>query len=36
MPDLACFGKAMANGFPLAAVVGRAEPMKVFERSSSR
>ena len=26
-PDLAAFGKAMANGFPLAAVVGRAAPM---------
>jgi glutamate-1-semialdehyde 2,1-aminomutase len=26
-PDLATFGKAMANGFPLAAVVGRAEVM---------
>jgi glutamate-1-semialdehyde 2,1-aminomutase/spore coat polysaccharide biosynthesis protein SpsF len=27
-PDLACFGKAVANGFPLAALVGRAELMK--------
>ena len=27
VPDLASFGKAMANGFPLAAVVGRAGPM---------
>jgi glutamate-1-semialdehyde 2,1-aminomutase len=27
-PDLAAFGKAMANGFPLAAVVGRAGPME--------
>jgi glutamate-1-semialdehyde aminotransferase len=27
VPDLASFGKAMANGFPLAAVVGRAAPM---------
>ncbi|HVE77357.1 MAG TPA: aminotransferase class III-fold pyridoxal phosphate-dependent enzyme [Gemmatimonadaceae bacterium] len=26
-PDLATFGKAMANGFPLAAVVGRADVM---------
>jgi len=26
-PDLACFGKAMANGLPLSAVVGRAEIM---------
>lgn len=30
-PDLACFGKAMANGFPLSAVVGRRELMKVFD-----
>ena len=27
-PDLAIFGKAMANGFPLAAVVGRADVME--------
>jgi len=31
IPDLACFGKAMANGFPLAAVVGRGEVMRLFE-----
>ena len=31
VPDLACFGKAMANGFPLAAVVGRREIMEVFD-----
>jgi glutamate-1-semialdehyde 2,1-aminomutase/spore coat polysaccharide biosynthesis protein SpsF len=30
-PDLACFGKGMANGFPLAAVVGSADAMRVFE-----
>ncbi len=30
-PDLACFGKAMANGFPLSAVVGRAEIMQIFD-----
>lgn len=30
-PDLACFGKAMANGFPLSAIVGRAEYMGLFE-----
>ena len=30
-PDLACFGKAMANGFPLSAIVGRAEVMRLFE-----
>lgn len=31
-PDLACFGKAMANGFPLSAIVGRAEVMSWFEQ----
>jgi glutamate-1-semialdehyde 2,1-aminomutase/spore coat polysaccharide biosynthesis protein SpsF len=31
-PDLACFGKGMANGFPLAAVVGSREAMTAFER----
>ncbi|HNV74497.1 MAG TPA: aminotransferase class III-fold pyridoxal phosphate-dependent enzyme [Gemmatimonadaceae bacterium] len=30
-PDLAAFGKAMANGFPLAAVVGRAAIMEAAE-----
>jgi glutamate-1-semialdehyde aminotransferase len=30
-PDLACFGKAMGNGFPISCVLGRAEIMKVFE-----
>ena len=30
-PDLACFGKAMANGFPLAAVVGRRDVMMMFD-----
>ncbi len=30
-PDLACFGKAMGNGFPISCVVGRADAMKVFE-----
>ena len=30
-PDLACFGKAMGNGFPIACVVGRAEIMRIFE-----
>ncbi|HYM45167.1 MAG TPA: aminotransferase class III-fold pyridoxal phosphate-dependent enzyme [Solirubrobacteraceae bacterium] len=30
-PDLACFGKGMANGYPLSAVVGREEPMRAFE-----
>lgn len=27
-PDLATFGKGMANGYPVAALVGRAEPMR--------
>ena len=31
IPDLACFGKAMANGFPLSAVVGRSDVMRIFE-----
>lgn len=30
-PDLATFGKAMANGFPVSAVVGRADIMKLME-----
>ena len=29
-PDLACFGKAMGNGFPIACVVGRADVMAIF------
>ena len=32
-PDLATFGKAMANGFPLAAVVGKAELMAAASRT---
>jgi glutamate-1-semialdehyde 2,1-aminomutase/spore coat polysaccharide biosynthesis protein SpsF len=31
LPDLACFGKAMANGYPLSAVVGSRRIMKCFE-----
>jgi glutamate-1-semialdehyde 2,1-aminomutase len=31
VPDLATFGKGMANGLPLAAVVGRAELMREFD-----
>lgn len=31
MPDLACFGKAMGNGFPISCVVGRADVMAVFD-----
>jgi glutamate-1-semialdehyde aminotransferase/spore coat polysaccharide biosynthesis protein SpsF (cytidylyltransferase family) len=30
-PDMACFGKAMGNGFPIACVLGTADVMKVFE-----
>ncbi len=30
-PDLATFGKAMANGMPLSAVVGRREVMEIFD-----
>jgi glutamate-1-semialdehyde aminotransferase len=32
-PDLATFGKAMANGFPLSAVVGRADVMDAARRT---
>jgi glutamate-1-semialdehyde 2,1-aminomutase/spore coat polysaccharide biosynthesis protein SpsF len=32
IPDLACVGKAVANGMPLSAVVGKEEIMKVFEK----
>ncbi len=31
-PDLACFGKAMANGMPIAAIVGRAAIMDVMDK----
>ncbi|TMQ21281.1 MAG: aminotransferase class III-fold pyridoxal phosphate-dependent enzyme [Candidatus Rokuibacteriota bacterium] len=30
-PDLACIGKAMANGYPVSAVVGRRDLMQVFD-----
>jgi glutamate-1-semialdehyde 2,1-aminomutase/spore coat polysaccharide biosynthesis protein SpsF len=33
VPDLACFGKAMANGFPISAIVGRREIMQLFEEA---
>lgn len=29
-PDLACFGKAMGNGFPIAAIIGKRDIMKFF------
>lgn len=31
LPDLACVGKAMANGYPVAAVVGRRDIMALFD-----
>jgi glutamate-1-semialdehyde aminotransferase len=31
VPDMACLGKGMANGYPLAAVVGAEQPMRAFE-----
>jgi glutamate-1-semialdehyde 2,1-aminomutase len=30
-PDLACFGKGLANGYPLSAVAGRSDIMREFE-----
>ena len=33
VPDLAVFSKALANGFPLAAVAGRADIMHLWERT---
>jgi glutamate-1-semialdehyde aminotransferase/spore coat polysaccharide biosynthesis protein SpsF (cytidylyltransferase family) len=30
-PDLACFGKAMGNGFPISCVVGKSDVMQVFQ-----
>ena len=33
LPDIACFGKGMANGYPLSAVVGRRDVMEVFDRA---
>lgn len=32
-PDLACFGKAMANGFPISALVGKGRIMKTLEKA---
>jgi glutamate-1-semialdehyde 2,1-aminomutase len=31
VPDLATFGKAMANGYPISAIVGKADIMNLFE-----
>ncbi len=33
-PDLSTFGKAMANGYPISALVGKAEVMKVYEKKA--
>ena len=33
-PDLSVFGKAMANGYPISALVGKAEVMKVYEKKA--
>ena len=33
LPDLGCFGKAMANGYPLAALVGKGKIMKKLEEA---
>lgn len=30
-PDLGCFGKAMANGYPISAVVGKEDIMQLFD-----
>lgn len=30
-PDLACFGKGLANGYPVSAIAGRADIMKLME-----
>ncbi|RJP27547.1 MAG: aminotransferase class III-fold pyridoxal phosphate-dependent enzyme [Candidatus Omnitrophota bacterium] len=31
IPDMACYGKAMGNGFPIAAIVGRRDIMELFD-----
>lgn len=31
IPDIACFGKAMGNGMPISAIVGRTELMRLFD-----
>ena len=35
-PDLACFGKALANGMPLSALVGKREYMELLPRVGLR
>ncbi len=32
-PDLSCFGKALGNGYPISALVGRKEIMKLFNEA---
>ncbi len=32
-PDLGCFGKAMANGYPISVIAGRADVMRCFEEA---
>ena len=34
VPDLACFGKSMSNGYPLSALTGREDIMRVFEKNT--
>jgi glutamate-1-semialdehyde 2,1-aminomutase len=34
LPDLACYGKAISGGFPMAAIVGNAEVMSVLDARS--
>lgn len=31
-PDLACFGKALGNGFPISAIAGSRDIMKIFDK----
>ena len=31
-PDISCFGKAMANGMPISAIVGKRKIMKNFDK----
>lgn len=33
LPDISCFGKGMANGYPISAVVGKKEIIKEFEKT---
>jgi glutamate-1-semialdehyde 2,1-aminomutase len=35
-PDLSCFGKGIANGMPLSAIVGRRDLMEQLPRRCSR